>query len=88
MGFTNSIGMRFVLVEPGKFLMGSPADEEGRFDNEHQHEVTDAGHGVDCEETGAGVPGRDNRRGTSSSCAVSTVTCCRAHQSATSGAFP
>jgi formylglycine-generating enzyme required for sulfatase activity len=40
MEFTNSIGMRFVLVKPGTFLMGSPADEEGRFDNEHQHEVT------------------------------------------------
>jgi formylglycine-generating enzyme required for sulfatase activity len=38
--FTNSIGMRFVLVEPGTFLMGSPPDEEGRYDDEGQHEVT------------------------------------------------
>jgi formylglycine-generating enzyme required for sulfatase activity len=28
--FTNSIGMRFVLIPAGKFLMGSPDDEEGR----------------------------------------------------------
>jgi formylglycine-generating enzyme required for sulfatase activity/predicted Ser/Thr protein kinase len=38
--FTNSIGMRFVLVEPGTFLMGSPPDEQGRDDDETQHEVT------------------------------------------------
>jgi uncharacterized protein (TIGR02996 family) len=37
---TNSIGMRFMLVLPGAFLMGSPEDEEGRYDNEAQHEVT------------------------------------------------
>jgi formylglycine-generating enzyme required for sulfatase activity len=38
--FVNSIGMRFVLVKPGKFLMGSPADETQRGSDEHQHEVT------------------------------------------------
>jgi formylglycine-generating enzyme required for sulfatase activity len=38
--FTNTIGMRFVLVEPGKFLMGSPAGEADRSGDEHQHEVT------------------------------------------------
>src|SRR5262249_25959854 len=38
--FTNSIGMRFVLVEPGKFLMGSPPGEADRSDDETQHEVT------------------------------------------------
>src|SRR5262249_35536694 len=38
--FTNSIGMKFVLVKPGKFLMGSPVDEEERASDEHQHEVT------------------------------------------------
>ena len=27
---TNSIGMKFVRIEPGEFLMGSPAGEEGR----------------------------------------------------------
>jgi hypothetical protein len=44
--FVNSLGMRLVLVGPGKFLMGSPANEEGRdapwyrgADAEHQHEV-------------------------------------------------
>jgi formylglycine-generating enzyme required for sulfatase activity len=38
--FTNSIGMRFVLVKPGTFLMGSPEGEKGRFENEQQHKVT------------------------------------------------
>ncbi len=37
---TNSIGMKFRLIQPGKFLMGSPKDEQGRDDNEGpQHEV-------------------------------------------------
>ena len=27
---TNSIGMKFVLIPPGEFVMGSPADEQGR----------------------------------------------------------
>jgi formylglycine-generating enzyme required for sulfatase activity len=37
---TNSIGMKLVLIKPGKFLMGSPKDEEGRYDSEGpQHEV-------------------------------------------------
>jgi uncharacterized protein (TIGR02996 family) len=36
---TNSVGMRLALVPPGVFLMGSPPDEEDRFDDEHQHEV-------------------------------------------------
>jgi uncharacterized protein (TIGR02996 family) len=36
----NSIGMRFVLVPPGTFWMGSPEGEEGRFPSEGpQHEV-------------------------------------------------
>lgn len=30
----------FVHIAPGMFSMGSPASEEGRFDNEPQHEVT------------------------------------------------
>jgi formylglycine-generating enzyme required for sulfatase activity len=38
--FTNSIGMKFVLVKPGRFLMGSPPSEAERGSNEHQHEVT------------------------------------------------
>lgn len=37
---TNSLGMTFVLVPPGKFMMGSPADEPGRRANEGPvHEV-------------------------------------------------
>jgi uncharacterized protein (TIGR02996 family) len=35
----NSIGMRFVLIPPGRFLMGSPPAEERRRANEHQREV-------------------------------------------------
>jgi len=32
--------MRFAQIPKGTFLMGSPPDEEGRYDDEHQHEVT------------------------------------------------
>ena len=32
--FTNSIGMEFVLIPAGKFVMGSPGSEAGRYDNE------------------------------------------------------
>jgi len=36
----NGIGMKLKLIKPGKFLMGSPKDEDGRFDDEGpQHEV-------------------------------------------------
>jgi uncharacterized protein (TIGR02996 family) len=36
----NSVGMRFALIPPGSFLMGSPQDEEERSDHEGpQHEV-------------------------------------------------
>ncbi|KPA16234.1 serine/threonine protein kinase, partial [Candidatus Magnetomorum sp. HK-1] len=38
--FTNSLGMTFVYIEPGTFMMGSPPDEPGRNDNETQHQVT------------------------------------------------
>ena len=38
---TNSIGMEFVYIPSGTFLMGSPEDEEGRSENEGpEHEVT------------------------------------------------
>ncbi len=37
---TNSIGMEFVLIHPGTFMMGSPEDEPGRFDNKVLHQVT------------------------------------------------
>ena len=33
------VGMKFVLVPPGKFLMGSPEGERERSKNEVQHEV-------------------------------------------------
>jgi formylglycine-generating enzyme required for sulfatase activity/tRNA A-37 threonylcarbamoyl transferase component Bud32 len=37
---TNSLGMKLVLIPPGKFLMGSPASEAARRENEGpQHEV-------------------------------------------------
>jgi formylglycine-generating enzyme required for sulfatase activity len=36
---TNSIGMKLVRIEPGKFRMGSPTDEKDRGDDEHLHEV-------------------------------------------------
>jgi formylglycine-generating enzyme required for sulfatase activity/serine/threonine protein kinase len=32
-------GITFILVEPGEFMMGSPSDEEGRFDDETEHPV-------------------------------------------------
>jgi formylglycine-generating enzyme required for sulfatase activity len=38
--FTNSIGIKFVLIPKGKFLMGSPDSEVGRRTNETQHQVT------------------------------------------------
>jgi len=37
--FTNSIGMKMILVPPGVFQMGSPPDEEGRDSDEQQHWV-------------------------------------------------
>lgn len=37
---TNTIGMKLVYIPPDKFLMGSPQDEESRYDGEGpQHEV-------------------------------------------------
>jgi formylglycine-generating enzyme required for sulfatase activity len=40
LNFTNSLGMEFVYIEPGSFMMGSPLDEPKRFNNEKQHQVT------------------------------------------------
>jgi sulfatase modifying factor 1 len=37
--WTNSIGMKFVRIEPGKFMMGTPENEPGRYPNERLHEV-------------------------------------------------
>ncbi|MGA2497941.1 MAG: formylglycine-generating enzyme family protein [Tepidisphaeraceae bacterium] len=36
----NGATMKLVQIPAGKFLMGSPEDENGRFDNETRHEVT------------------------------------------------
>lgn len=36
---TNSLGMRFVSIRPGSFMMGSPAGEPGRLNDETQHRV-------------------------------------------------
>ncbi len=38
--FTNTMGMKFVHIAPGTFMMGSPPDEIGRRDDEKQHQVT------------------------------------------------
>ena len=38
--FTNSIGMKFVWIPPGNFVMGSPKEEKERQANETQHTVT------------------------------------------------
>jgi formylglycine-generating enzyme required for sulfatase activity len=38
--FTNSIGMKFVHIPPGTFMMGSPLDDPGRRNDESQHLVT------------------------------------------------
>jgi formylglycine-generating enzyme required for sulfatase activity len=37
---TNSLGMKFVYIPPGTFMMGSPESEKGRLNDEFQHEVT------------------------------------------------
>jgi formylglycine-generating enzyme required for sulfatase activity len=37
---TNSLGMEFVYMIPGTFMMGSPFNEPGRDDDENQHQVT------------------------------------------------
>ena len=38
--FTNSIGMKFVWIPPGTFMMGSPKEEKHRRNDETQHKVT------------------------------------------------
>ena len=38
--FTNSLGMKFVWIPPGSFMMGSPTAEKQRNGNESQHKVT------------------------------------------------
>src|SRR5262245_58077742 len=38
--FTNDIGIKFVWIPPGTFIMGSPNGEADRKKNEIQHKVT------------------------------------------------
>ena len=38
--FTNDLGMKFVYIKPGNFIMGSPSGEPGRAGDEKQHRVT------------------------------------------------
>jgi len=38
--FTNALGMKFVWISPGTFMMGSPKEEAWRKDDENQHKVT------------------------------------------------
>ena len=38
--FTNGIGMKFVWIPAGSFVMGSPKEEMERGDGEVQHKVT------------------------------------------------
>ncbi len=38
--FTNSLGMKFVYIPPGTFMMGSPEDEPERSEDEILHKVT------------------------------------------------
>jgi len=38
--FTNNLGMEFVYIPPGSFMMGSPSSESGRDNDEKQHRVT------------------------------------------------
>ncbi|MBF0227533.1 MAG: formylglycine-generating enzyme family protein [Desulfobacterales bacterium] len=40
MTYKNSLGMIFKLIAPGKFIMGSPKTESGRYEIEKQHDVT------------------------------------------------
>lgn len=36
----NSLGMKFMLLQSGSFMMGSPDDEAGRYSDENLHRVT------------------------------------------------
>jgi formylglycine-generating enzyme required for sulfatase activity len=49
-GGANALGMSFVSIPAGTFLMGSPQSETGRYDNEIQHSVT-LTHGFEMQTT-------------------------------------
>jgi len=38
--YISDVGMKFVYIPPGTFMMGSPENEPGRFDGETQYRVT------------------------------------------------
>jgi formylglycine-generating enzyme required for sulfatase activity len=38
--YTNSLGIKFVWIPPGSFMMGSPKEEKERSQDETQHKVT------------------------------------------------
>ena len=38
--FISSLGMTFNLIPAGRFIMGSPSDEPGHWDEEYRHQVT------------------------------------------------
>lgn len=38
--FNNTLGMKFVFIPPGTFIMGSPSNEPGRDSDEGRHKVT------------------------------------------------
>jgi formylglycine-generating enzyme required for sulfatase activity len=38
--FTNGLGMKFVWIPPGSFMMGSPKEEKERGDEETHHKIT------------------------------------------------
>ena len=44
--FTNSIGMKFVWIPPGNFMMGSPKEEKGRGAIENQRGAAESQHTV------------------------------------------
>jgi len=46
----NGLGMHFVSIQPGSFMMGSPEDEPARYDDEMLHEVT-LSHGFEMQTT-------------------------------------
>ena len=37
--WSNDLGMEFVRIEAGEFVMGSPEGEAGRYGSERQHKV-------------------------------------------------
>ncbi len=39
-GYKNTLGMKFVYIKPGSFMMGSSGSESGRVNDETQHYVT------------------------------------------------